>query len=323
MSDVDRQSEMLCNRVRKTKKHLRRWLEREGITCYRLYDRDIPEIPLVIDWYQGRLHVAEFQKADVDDDKRGREWMQAVLQQTVAELGVPENEIYYKIRDRQRGQTQYQAKGTDANRVQVQEGGLQFWVNLVDYLDTGLFLDHRETRKRFAAEASRKAVLNLYCYTASFSVLAAAAGAATTLSIDLSHTYLDWARANFNLNGLDVERNRLHRADVMEELALLHAGGERFDLVIVDPPTFSNSKSLLGVFDVQRDHVALLLAVRKLLAGKGVVYFSTNHRRFRMDQAALASAYELTETSTQTLPRDFRDPKIHRSWRLSAAAKAH
>ncbi len=313
---IARQAEMLCNRVRKNQKQLRKWIAAEGINCYRLYDRDIPEIPLVIDWYQGRLHIAEFQKKDVDPERSGKAWMHAIVAPTSAALGVPEAEVYYKVRDRQRGEKQYQAQGAERNRIEVHEGGHRFWVNLVDYVDTGLFLDHRRARKLVAEEAKGKAVLNLYCYTGSFSVYAAAAGAANTLSIDLSRTYLDWARANLNLNDLDPERNRLRRGDVQDELAQLHAAGERFDLAVVDPPTFSNSKSLPGVFDVQRDHVELLLAVHKLLAKEGVIWFSTNHRRFKLDLAALEPHFVVADTSATTLPRDFRDPKIHRSWRL-------
>jgi 23S rRNA G2069 N7-methylase RlmK/C1962 C5-methylase RlmI len=288
------------------------------VRCYRLYDRDIPEIPLVIDWYEGRLHVAEFQKKDADPECSGEAWMATVLAPTAMVLQVPEDKLFFKVRDRQRGQQQYQAKGADFNRVEVSECGHRFLVNLVDYLDTGLFLDHRRTRAMVAQEAEGKAVLNLYCYTGSFSVYAAAAGAATTLGIDLSGTYLDWARANLDLNGLDKSRNRLHRGDVLEQLAELDKGGEKFDLVVVDPPTFSNSKALEGVFDVQRDHVALLLAVRKVLAADGVVYFSTNHRRFRLDENAIGGAYQVVDISAKTQPLDYRDQKIHRCWRMVA-----
>lgn len=313
------QSEMLCNRVRKNRKRLRKWAQREVVHCYRLYDRDIPEIPLVIDWYQGRLHVAEFHKKDAASDGSGQSWMSAVLAPTADALQVPTDKIFFKVRDRQRGQRQYQAKGADFNRFEVTESGHRFLVNLVDYLDTGLFLDHRQTRAMVAQEAEGKAVLNLFCYTGSFSVYAAAAGAATTLGIDLSGTYLDWARANLDLNGLDKARNRLRRGDVLEELQELSKSGEKFDLAVVDPPTFSNSKSLEGVFDVQRDHVSLLLAVRELLAAQGVVYFSTNHRRFRLDTEALNAAYEVADISAKTLPLDYRDQKIHRCWRMVAA----
>lgn len=309
---------MLCNRVRKNRKRLSKWSAREGVHCYRLYDRDIPELPLVIDWYQGRLHVAEFHKSDADPARSGEAWMKSVLAPTAEALQVAQEKIFFKVRDRQRGQRQYQAKGAEYNRFEVTEAGLGFLVNLVDYLDTGLFLDHRRTRAMVAEEAKDKAVLNLFCYTGSFSVYAAAAGAATTLGIDLSGTYLDWARANLDLNDLDKRRNRLRRGDVMEELLELDKSGEKFDLAVVDPPTFSNSKALEGVFDVQRDHVQLLQRVRKLLAADGVVYYSTNHRRFQLDEPGLNRDYEIREISSKTLPMDYRDQKIHRCWRMVA-----
>lgn len=311
---LQQQAEMLCNRVRKNEKRLRKWLSREDIHCYRLYDKDIPEIPLVIDWYEGRLHVAEFQTAK--DERSGEEWMREVLAPTCEALQVRPEWVYYKVRDRQRGSQQYQARGAGYHRFEAREGGHRFLVNLRDYLDTGLFLDHRRTRAMVQAASEGKAVLNLFCYTGSFSVYAAGGGAATSLGIDLSATYLQWARENLDLNGADRARHRLVRADVMEELLALKKTGERFDVVVVDPPTFSNSKRMEGVFDVQRDHVSLLERVHTLLAPGGQVYFSTNHRRFRFDDEALAKRYSAQEISAKTLPMDFRDTKIHRCWHL-------
>ncbi len=310
------QGEMLCNRVKKNVKRLRTWIQREHVECYRLYDRDIPEIPLVIDWYEGRLYIAEFNRKHASEDCGGALWMKTVVAMTALELEVATDKIYYKVRDRQRGQKQYQARGAEGNRVVVDEAGHKFLVNLVDYLDTGLFLDHRRTRGMVAAECSGKSVLNLFCYTGSFSVYAGAAGASNTLGIDLSATYLEWARANLNLNNLDRTRNRLRRGDVLEELAELKHSGERFDIAVVDPPTFSNSKRLESVFDIQRDHVELLMAVDAVLAPDAVVYFSTNHRRFSLDEAALSSKFSIFDVSAKTLPVDFRDKKIHRCWRL-------
>ncbi len=310
------QGEMLCNRVKKNRKRLRKWAKREGISCYRIYDRDIPEIPLAIDWYEGRLHVAEFHRKHASEDCGGEAWMKTVLALTAIELGVPPEHIYYKVRDRQRGQKQYQARGLEDNRLTVGECGHKFYVNLVDYLDTGLFLDHRIARGLVANACKDKSVLNLYCYTGSFSVYAGAAGASNTLGIDLSATYLEWARANLNLNGLDPTRNRLRRGDVLEELVELRHSGERFDIAVVDPPTFSNSKRMEGVFDVQRDHVTLLSRVHALLSTCGTVYFSTNHRKFALDIEAIAPLFDIEEITDTTQPEDFRDKKIHRCWRL-------
>lgn len=312
------QSEVLCNRVRKNFKNLKKWAEREQIHCFRLYDRDVPEIPLVIDWYQGRLHVAEFAKNHSDNETRhGEEWMRALVAPLAEEFGVADRDIYYKVRNRQRGQKQYQAKGEQYKRVEVEEGGHRFLVNLEDYLDTGLFLDHRRTRAMVAAESKGKSVLNLYCYTGSFQVYAAGAGAATTVGIDLSATYLEWSRANLELNGFEAARNRLIRGDVLEELQNFVRSGEKFDLVVVDPPTFSNSKRLEGVFDVQRDHLEILRTVHALLAKEGVVYFSTNHRRFKFEDDAVQELFDFREISAKTLPKDYRDKKIHRAWRLA------
>tara|TARA_R110002096_G_scaffold436038_2_gene665829 strand:- start:95788 stop:96774 length:987 start_codon:yes stop_codon:yes gene_type:complete len=310
------QGEMLCNRVKKNLKRLRKWSKREEVTCYRLYDRDIPEIPLVLDWYEGRLHVAEFQRKHASEDCGGEAWMKTVVALTAVELQVDASNIFYKVRDRQRGQKQYQARGADHNRLEVSESGHRFLVNLVDYLDTGLFLDHRRTRRMVAAESKDKSVLNLFCYTGSFSVYAGAAGASNTLGVDLSATYLEWARANLTLNGLDPERNRMRRGDVAEVLKDLAHSGERFDVAVVDPPTFSNSKRMEGVFDVQRDHVQLLKLVNAVLAPKANVYFSTNHRKFTFELDALESMFTIEEISAKTLPEDFRDKKIHRCWKL-------
>ncbi|MBL4636964.1 MAG: class I SAM-dependent methyltransferase [Kofleriaceae bacterium] len=314
---VQEQSENLRNRVRKTYKHLKKWSRREKVHCFRLYDRDIPEIPLVIDWYQGRLHVAEFAKRHSEDESRhGEEWMRTVVAPMAEDLGVASADIYYKVRNRQRGQAQYQAKGAQYNRIEVEEGGHRFLVNLVDYLDTGLFLDHRRTRAMVAAESEGKSLLNLYCYTGSFQVHAAGAGAAISVGIDLSATYLEWARANLELNGFEAARHRLIRGDVQEELQHLVSSGEKFDIVVVDPPTFSNSKRLEGVFDVQRDHMAVLQSVHGLLAQSGVVYFSTNHRRFKFEEEEASALFEIQEITKKTLPTDYRDKKIHRCWRL-------
>ncbi len=310
------QGEMLCNRVKKNLRRLRKWIKREGLSCYRLYDRDIPEIPLVIDWYEGRLHVAQFHRKRANEDCGGELWMKTVLALTAVELQVESGDIYYKVRDRQRGQKQYQARGAEHHRLEVGEGGHRFLVNLVDYLDTGLFLDHRRTRSMVAAECKDKSVLNLFCYTGSFSVYAGAAGASNTLGVDLSATYLEWARANLTLNGLDPTRNRLRRGDVAEVLKDLSHTGERFDIAVVDPPTFSNSKRMEGVFDVQRDHAQLLTLVHAVLAPRGTVFFSTNHRKFTLENEALQSMFQVSDISAKTLPEDYRDTKIHRCWRL-------
>jgi len=313
---VQEQGIMLCNRIQKNLKRLRSWRKQNKVSCYRLYHRDIPEIPLGIDWYEGHLHVAEYQRNHVHEACGGEVWLREVVAPVAKALQVPTQNIHYKVRDRQTGKRQYQAKGNHENQIEVHEGEHRFLVNLVDYLDTGLFLDHRKTRAMVAAQSNDKSLLNLFCYTGSFSVYAGVAGAANTLGIDLSATYLTWARANLALNGLSPERHRLRRGDVMEELLNLHHTGERFDLCVVDPPTFSNSKRLEGFFDVQHDHSELLMRVHAVLAPQGIAYFSTNHRNFTLDTKALQAYAKVEDISHKTLPSDFRDKKIHRCWRL-------
>jgi 23S rRNA G2069 N7-methylase RlmK/C1962 C5-methylase RlmI len=303
------QAEMLVNRVRKNSRHLRKWARRRSITCYRLYDRDIPEVPIAVDLYEGRLHVAEF--AGWSDDEV---WQR--LQPSAEALGIARSDVYIKSRERQKGASQYQNRGDAAHRIEISEGGHMFLVNLVDYHDTGLFLDHRQTRAMVQEESPGKRVLNLFCYTGAFSVYAGAGGATETLGIDLSATYLKWARDNLEINRLDRERHRLVRGDVMQELLELRSAGRRFDLAVVDPPTFSNSKKIEGTFDVLRDHVDLLQRVAPLIEPGGNVYFSTNHRRFRFQESELSRLFRCEEISHRTVPDDFRDKKIHRCFQL-------
>lgn len=306
---IHRQGEMLSNRVQKNVRHLRKWVRRTDVSCYRIYDRDIPELPLVIDWYEGRLHVAQF--GELDEAQ-----LRALLAPALEALEAPASQVYFKARQRQKGTQQYQNRGDTENRFEVGEGGHRFWINLSDYLDTGLFLDHRKTRAMVQAEAEDRRVLNLFCYTGAFSVYAAAGGARDTLGVDLSGTYLDWARANLELNGFSRDRHRLRRGDVMAVLGELNDEGERFELAVVDPPTFSNSKSMEGTFDVLRDHEELLRRVADVMVADGLVYFSTNHRHFRWEGDALEDVFASEEITSKTIPEDFRDRKIHRCFRL-------
>src|SRR5690606_21959524 len=226
---------------------------------------------------------------------------------------IPSEQVVIKRRERQVGKRQYERQDAQGRFMEVNEGGLKLLVNLTDYLDTGLFLDHRPMRLRIQREAAGKRFLNLFCYTATASVHAAFGGARSTTSVDLSKTYLDWARRNLALNGFS-EKHRLEQSDVMQWLA---ADQGEYDLIFIDPPTFSNSKRMEGVFDVQRDHVALIDGAMRRLAGGGVLYFSNNFRRFEFD-AGLAERYQVEEISAETLDPDFqRNPKIHRAWRIT------
>ena len=308
-------------RLAKRKKHLAKWARRQGIEAYRIYDRDIPEIPLAIDLYGEWLHAAEYDRPHARTEIEHDIWLDRVMEAAASELGVMPNRTFLKRRSRTRGHSQVEKVGERKAVVRVREGGLIFEVNLSDYLDTGLFLDHRTTRSMVRAEAAGKRVLNLFCYTGSFSVYAAAGGAVETTSVDLSNTYLEWTRTNLAANGFtDAGRHRTVRDEARAFLEHRARRNERpFDLVVVDAPTFSRSARSETPWDVQKDHAALLSAVRENLADGGVAYFSTNFRRFKLDEPAVARHFTIREISHRTIPEDFRNDRIHRCWRLVAA----
>lgn len=320
-------AQMLGNRVGKNAKQLSRWAKREGVTCYRLYDCDIPELPLVIERYEKSLVVADCrlpprqERGEDTDEGRRAAWLAAMVAAARQAVGVAEEETFVKerkpLRERQEGH-QYERLGERGAWREVAEGGHRFRVNLSDYLDTGLFLDHRITRQKVAAEAAQS-MLNLFCYTGSFSVYCGAAGMKTT-SVDLSATYLEWARQNLAMNELDPSKGHaLIRGDVREVLDDLIARRQRFDLAVVDPPTFSNSKRMDSTWEVQRDHSELLVQVAAVVRPGGVIWFSTNRQRFSLD-AELASQLpgrgEIQDLTAATIPRDFRDAHIHRAFRI-------
>jgi 23S rRNA (guanine2445-N2)-methyltransferase / 23S rRNA (guanine2069-N7)-methyltransferase len=322
-SDKDlTQAEYFRNRVAKNEKALRRWARAEGVEALRLYDRDIPEIPLALDRYGGSLLLALYERPYEKDEELEAEWLGLMARSAAEALSIDPSEVFFKRHRRQRGAGQYERQEGGAEERTVREGGLSFLVNLSDYLDTGLFLDHRPTRALVRAEAAGKEVLNLFSYTGSFSVYAAAGGAARVTSVDLSNTYLAWAGRNLALNGLDEGRHPLVRADAIAFLAEAAARGRRWDLIIADPPTFSNSASAERDFDVNEDWPGLLRSCAALLAPGGRLYFSTNSRRLKWSEdlareAAPGGAWE--DIGAATLPPDFRDRKTHRCWRLTAA----
>lgn len=319
--ESSRQAEQFANRLRKRARHLRRWPTRRAITCYRLYDRDIPEVPLAIDRYEDVLHIAEYVRPHDRTPAEHADWLDLMVKTASQVLEVPPKHVFVKRRTRQQGTGQYQRLANQKVTRIVQEGGLRFRINLSDYLDPGLFLDHRITRAWFRDAARDRRVLNLFAYTGSFSVYAAAGGAASTTTVDLLPTHLDWARENMLLNGYQENRHhRFVRADARNYLASLPAG-VTFDLAIVDPPTFSNSKRVPRDWDVQRDHVELLNQLSAHLAPGGTVYFSTNFRRFRLDVASL-DGLEAHEISRQTVPEDFQNRRIHRCWKLRRTDKS-
>ncbi len=307
-------AQMFANRLSKNRKRLARWLERENIECYRLYDADMPEYAVAIDIYGRSAHVAEYRAprgVSPEAAQRRLDEIKAVLPQA---LGIEEGDIAYKQRTRQKGAGQYQKQSARGELRRVREGEAYLLINLFDYLDTGLFLDHRPLRRRLHAEARGKDFLNLFCYTGSATVQAALGGARSTVSVDTSNTYLEWLRKNLAQNGLNHEGHRTERADCQQWLAQTELS---FDLIMVDPPSFSNSKSREGVFDVQRDHVALVHAAMARLRPGGVLYFSNNRRDFELD-AELATAYVCQDITAQTLDPDFqRKKQTHRCWQFS------
>ncbi|HEY7776491.1 MAG TPA: bifunctional 23S rRNA (guanine(2069)-N(7))-methyltransferase RlmK/23S rRNA (guanine(2445)-N(2))-methyltransferase RlmL, partial [Kineobactrum sp.] len=273
-------AQMFANRVRKNRRRLAGWVKREGVDCYRLYDADMPEYAVAIDIYGDQVHVAEYQAPSGIDPEAAATRLLEVQAALPEALAVAPENIVYKTRQRQRGDEQYRKQDDSGEMHTVTEGRARLLVNLRDYLDTGLFLDHRPLRLRLAAEAQGKDFLNLYCYTGTATVHAALGGARTTTSVDLSNTYLGWLRKNLAHNGLDETRNLIQRADCQE---WLQACEQQFDLILLDPPSFSNSKKLADAFDVQRDHLPLLHAAMARLRPTGVLYFSTNRRGFKLD----------------------------------------
>lgn len=311
------QAELFRSRLLKRARHLRRWPSRRGITCFRLYERDIPEIPLVVDRYEDHLQISEYERPHDRDPARHRQWLE-LMQQTAADaLDVPFEQTHLKFRDREN--RQYEKVHHQRQLIEVHEGGLNFLVNLTDYMDTGLFLDHRQTRQMVRDEADGKRFLNLFAYTGSFTVYAAAGGAVTSTSVDLSKNYLDWAQRNLRANRLAGPQHDFFVEDTIEFLKQAAANVQRYDLCVVDPPTFSNSKQTDRDWDVQSQHVELLNRIAQVMTSTGVVYFSTNFRRFRFDQAELDGYNEVREISKQTVPEDFRNKRIHRCWRLVSA----
>ncbi len=308
-------AEGFINRLHKNLRHLSRWAARDGVSCYRLYDADLPEYAVAIDRYEQWLHVQEYAPPATVDATRARERLEQVMAALPAALELPAENVFLKVRQRQRGSSQYQKQAQQGRFHEVHEGPSRFLVNFSDYLDTGLFLDHRLTRRRLGEQAAGRRFLNLFGYTGAATVHAALGGAISTTTVDLSATYLDWARRNLELNGICGPRHQLIQMDCRQWLVWAR---ERYELIFVDPPTFSNSKRLEHDFDVQRDHVELLRQALRLLTPDGTLVFSTNHRRFRLDRESLAEV-QIEDWSRKTLPLDFaRDPKIHQCWALRA-----
>lgn len=270
---------------------------------------------MVVDIYDQRAHLQEVETGYRQDESSYLTWVEGVGAATSEVLGIPSSDVVFKRRQRQRGLSQYEKTGAAGKDFVVSEGGLRFIVNLEQYLDTGLFLDHRHTRAMVRDQAAGKRFLNLFAYTGSFSVYAAAGGAFESVTVDLSNTYQSWARRNFELNSMDLTRHELVREDVFAYLDRAVRERRQFGLIVMDPPTFSNSKAMAGVLDVQRDHGKLINQCLRLLILGGRLFFSTNLRSFKLAEQEL-EACRLKEISHLTVPEDFRNKKIHRCWLL-------
>ena len=312
-------AQMFANRIRKNRKRLNSWLRREGVACYRLYDADMPEYAVAVDVYGELVCVAEYQAPRGVSEAAAARRLEEVRSALPGALGVAADAIVYKQRRRQRGASQYEKQAQRGELVSVPEGRAKLLVNLHDYLDTGLFLDHRPLRRRLAAEAGGKDFLNLFSYTGTATVQAALGGARSTVSVDLSNTYLDWLRKNLAHNALDGSRHSIVRADCRE---WLQRTSQHFDLVLLDPPSFSNSRAMATSFDVQRDHPELVRAAMAVLRPTGSLYFSNNRRGFALDEE-LESEFVCKDITDQTLDPDFqRNRKIHSCWLITHGPKA-
>lgn len=301
---------MLENRLRKRYKHLKKWAKRIKTDVFRLYDRDIPEIPLVLDIFGSALSGALYKRPYEKDENEERRWLAAMRDAAARALDLDPAHVFIKFREPQRGTAQYRRVENVHFEQDVREGGLCFRVNLSDYLDTGLFPDRRKMRALVREEAAGKSVLNLFCYTASFSVYAASGGAAQVDSVDLSRTYLDRAALNFRLNGLDApDKYRFIRADVLAFLAAAEKEKRSWDTIILDPPTFSNSKKMESTLDIKRDHQALITQSLRLLKSGGRLWFSTNARHFHLESGDFPGA-AIKDMEQAITDEDFVGKKI-------------
>ena len=305
---------MFANRLRKNLKRMEKWRRRESIECYRVYDADMPEYAVAVDCYGNAVHVSEYAAPSSVDDNAAQKRLSEVMDACAQVFEVPVERIALKERRRQRGSAQYERRAPKGETLEVREGQAKVLVNLHDYLDTGLFLDHRPVRLDIAARAKGKRFLNLFCYTAVASVHAGLGGARYTMSVDMSHTYLRWARQNLSLNGLSEIRHRTEQGDARR---WLEACEDEYDLILLDPPTFSNSKRMDDVLDTQRDHPWLIEQAMRCLSKEGLLIFSTNKRGFELD-VSLSERYAVEDRCQWSLDEDFkrRSKPIHYCWYL-------
>lgn len=312
---LSEEAKMLFNRLQKNQRRLKGWLKKSAISCYRLYDADIPEYSAAIDIYEKFIYVQEYAAPSTIEERVAKQRFETIKRAVKEFSGNTYKKVYYKERRRQKGDSQYQRLNEETSEsIVVNEGRARFEVNLSDYLDTGLFLDHRPVRALLGEMTAGKSLLNLFCYTASATVQAALAGAKSSLSVDMSNTYLDWAQRNFELNSLSSSKHQLLRADCLK---WLEEDSQTFDVIFLDPPTFSNSKKMESVLDVQRDHPELIRQAMAKLNPEGTLVFSNNFRKFKLDELT-SRQFNCENITQQTLDTDFeRNPRIHNVWLIT------
>jgi len=302
-------AEMILNRLKKNERNLASWRKQNDITAYRLYDADMPEYAFAIDIYNDWAHVQEYKAPSEIPVEKTQQRLLDVLQVLPKAIDLPRDHIVIKERKKQKGSDQYERQDDTDHRIIVKEGSAEFYVNCHDYLDTGLFLDHRLLRRMIFNTAKGKDFLNLFCYTATASIQASLGGANKTVNVDMSKTYLEWAKDNFRLNKQTIRDQLFIQENCLEWIGTCE---DRFDMILLDPPSFSNSKRMEGVLDIQRDHAMLIEKSMKLLKPNGILYFSTNFRRFKLDEA-ISQRFKVTDITMKTIDKDFaRDAKIHR-----------
>jgi len=308
---------MILNKLEKNYKKLKPWADRNKIEAFRLYDKNIPEFPFLIDLYQDYIVVHDKTEFIDEGKNKDQQVLQALKEFFKLSDADAAEKIILKKRMRQKGTDQYQKLTATNRRITVRENGIPVYVNLWDYLDTGLFLDHRPMRYFFLKNAQGKKFLNLFCYTGVVSLMAAIGGA-NTVSVDLSDKYLNWGKDNFVLNNIPMENHRFIEQDVLQFIE--HASNwpeykHSFDMIFLDPPTFSNSKSMENDFEVERDQVKLILKVAQFLKPEGTLYFSTNKRKFKLSEE-LEKEFFIKNTTEKTIPQDCFDQKIHTSFEI-------
>ncbi|MFI3310963.1 bifunctional 23S rRNA (guanine(2069)-N(7))-methyltransferase RlmK/23S rRNA (guanine(2445)-N(2))-methyltransferase RlmL [Ewingella allii] len=313
-------AEDFANRLRKNVKKLEKWAKQQGIECYRLYDADLPDYNVAVDRYGSKIVVQEYAPPKTVDAQKARQRLFDVINATLSVLDISSSQLILKTRERQKGKNQYEKLAQKGEFLLVEEYNAKLWVNLTDYLDTGLFLDHRIARKMLGEMSNGKDFLNLFAYTGTASVHAGLGGARSTTTVDMSRTYLEWAEKNLRANGLTGRQHRLIQADCLSYLGMCD---EQFDVIFIDPPTFSNSKRMADSFDVQRDHLALMKDLKRILRRNGTIMFSNNKRGFQMDLDGLSKlGLSAKEITSQTLSQDFaRNRQIHNCWLLSHAGE--